>query len=200
MITWELVLALSSFAFVTTATPGPNNIMLTASGANFGFQRTIPHILGIALGCASMNLGVGLGLGSLFEQFSFLQSGLRFFGSAYLLWLAWQLLRFSGGTTGKHTATQPFSFWQAAVFQYVNPKAWVMVLSANASFSLLGEFYWSSVLLITLVFMLIGIPSISCWAGFGQYIRQYLDNASWLRVFNITMAMLTAACVVFIWI
>ncbi|MEZ5534322.1 MAG: LysE family translocator [Thiolinea sp.] len=199
MLSWELILAVATFAFVTSATPGPNNIMLTASGVNFGYRRTLPHMLGIITGMASLNIAVGLGLGAVFSQFPVLQQILRVIGSAYLLWLAWKLLTFS--SLGKaEEGSQPFTFMQAAAFQYVNPKAWVMVISANASFTLLGDAYWLSVALIVLAYMLIGLPSISLWAGFGQYIRRFLDNPQILKLFNLGMAALTAACVVFIWL
>lgn len=199
MLSIELILAVATFAFVTSATPGPNNIMLTASGVNFGYRRTLPHMLGIICGMATMNIAVGLGLGAVFTQFPLLQQILRVVGSAYLLWLAWQLLTFS--SLGKvKEGGKPFTFMQAAAFQYVNPKAWVMVISANASFALLGEGYWLSVGLIVLAYMVIGLPSISIWAGFGQYIRRFLDNPRILKVFNLWMSVLTAACVVFIWL
>lgn len=199
MLSLELILAVAAFAFVTSATPGPNNIMLTASGVNFGYRRTLPHMLGIICGMATMNIAVGLGLGAVFIQFPVLQQVLRVVGSAYLLWLAWQLLTFS--SLGKaQDGGKPFTFMQAAAFQYVNPKAWVMVISANASFTLAGESYWLSVALIVLAYMVIGMPSISIWAGFGQYIRRFLDDPKILKIFNLVMAVLTAACVVFIWL
>jgi threonine/homoserine/homoserine lactone efflux protein len=138
-------------------------------------------------------------LGAVFTQFPLLQQILRVVGSAYLLWLAWQLLTFSSLGKAKEGG-KPFTFMQAAAFQYVNPKAWVMVISANASFTLAGESYWLSVGLIVLAYMIIGMPSISIWAGFGQYIRRFLDDPRILKVFNSGMSVLTAACVVFIWL
>lgn len=199
MLSFELVLAVAVFAFVTSATPGPNNIMLTASGVNFGYRRSLPHMLGIIAGMATLNLAVGLGLGAVFTQFPLVQQALRVVGSAYLLWLAWQLLTFSSPGSAKEGG-KPFTFMQAAAFQYVNPKAWVMVISANASFTLAGEGYWLSVALIVIAYALVGFPSISIWAGFGQYIRRFLDNPRILKTFNVGMSVLTAACVVFIWL
>ncbi len=201
MLPAELIATTATFAFVTSATPGPNNIMLTASGANFGFLRTLPHIIGIVFGVALLNISTALGLGAVFTRFPLMQEFLRIGGSAYLLWLAYQLLNFSSinGDDGEN-GTKPFTFWQATAFQYINPKAWVMVISANASFSIAGGDYWLSVVMITLTFILIGPPSIMIWAGFGQYIRCFLTNATYLRCFNITMASLTALCVLFIWL
>jgi len=199
MISIELLATLATFAFVTSATPGPNNIMLTASGANFGFVRTLPHIAGIAAGIALLNLCIGLGLGALFLQFPLMQDALKIVGSLYLIWLAIKLLGFSYAEKGPEVEARPFSFIQALVFQYINPKAWVMVISANASFSLSGDSYWLSVGLIILVFAIIGPPSVMIWAGFGQLIRQYLKQPGFLKIFNIVMASLTVGCVVFIW-
>ena len=199
MIPVELLAALATFAFVTSATPGPNNIMLTASGANFGFIRSLPHIAGIIAGVALLNLCIGLGLGALFLQFPLMQNALKIAGSLYLIWLAIKMLGFNYGESASAGKARPFSFFQALTFQYINPKAWVMVISANASFSLAGDAYWISVGIIILVFAIIGPPSIMIWAGFGQMIRQYLKQPNFLKTFNIVMASLTLGCVVFIW-
>jgi len=199
MISLELFATTATFAFVTSATPGPNNILLTASGANFGLIRTLPHIAGIIMGVALMNICVGLGLGALFSQFPLVQQALRVAGSAYLLWLAYKLLNFSSSSPSDSGTKQPFGFWQATVFQSINPKAWIMVISANASFSLSGDDYWLSVAMITIAFILVGSPSITLWALFGQYIKRYLGNQRYLKCFNIGMTLLTASCVIFIW-
>lgn len=199
MISIELILAVATFAFVTSVTPGPNNIMLTASGANFGFKRTLPHVAGIIIGMVMLNVSVGLGLGALFTQLPILQQILRVAGSAYLLWLAYKLLSFSS-LGNKPEDAKPFSLLQAVAFQYVNPKAWIMVISANASFSLIGDSYWWSVFMITTIYAIVGTPSIMLWAGFGQYMRQFLGRQTVLRIFNIVMATLTALCIVFIWL
>jgi len=199
MISFELIIAIATFALVTSITPGPNNIMLTASGANFGFKRSLPHIAGIVAGVAALNLCIGLGLGALFIQFPVMQETLKILGSAYLIWLATKLLGFQYSDSQHNGDAKPFNFWQAFIFQYVNPKAWVMVISANASFSLAGEEYWLSVSAIILVFAMIGPPSIMVWAAFGQMIRRFLKRPSFLKTFNAIMAALTASCVVFIW-
>ena len=200
MISIELLAAIATFALVTSITPGPNNIMLTASGANFGFKRTLPHIAGIVAGVAALNLCIGLGLGALFIQFPIMQDTLKVLGSVYLIWLAIKLLRFQYSDNHPNDDAKPFNFWQAFIFQYVNPKAWVMAISANASFSLAGEAYWLSVCFIIFVFAMIGPPSIMVWAAFGQMIRRFLTRPGFLKTFNLVMAFLTASCVVFIWI
>jgi threonine/homoserine/homoserine lactone efflux protein len=200
MLPIELLIAIASFAFVTSATPGPNNIMLTASGANFGFVKTLPHITGIVAGIAVMNLCIGLGLGALFQQFPVVQQVLKVAGSAYLIWLAFKLLGFSYADGQGGSGATTFSFFQALSFQAINPKAWVMVISANASFSQSDDQYWMSVGFIVLIFALIGPPSIMFWAASGQMIQRYLSNPTFLKWFNTTMAILTFACIVFIWI
>ncbi|PWQ96981.1 LysE family translocator [Leucothrix arctica] len=198
MISIELILATTLFALITSITPGPNNIMLTASGANFGFKRTLPHVAGIICGMMLLNISVGVGLGTLFTQFPVVQQVLRVAGSAYLLYLAYKLLSFS--SLGKvEDNAKPFSLLEATAFQAINPKAWIMVISANASFSLTGDLYWWSVAMIVTLYAIIGTPSIMLWAGFGQFMRRFLGQPTILRVFNITMATLTALCVFFIW-
>ena len=174
--------------------------MLTASGANFGFKRTLPHIVGIVAGVAALNLCIGLGLGAVFTQLPIMQNILKVSGSAYLIWLAIKLLGFQYGDDNHNNKTKPFSFWQAFIFQYINPKAWLMAISANASFSLTGDDYWPSVWLIILIFGLAGPPAIMVWTGFGQLIRHALKKPRVLKAFNIFMAALTAGCVVFIWL
>lgn len=197
-MTYELFFAICLFALVTTGTPGPNNIMLTSSGANFGYRKTIPHMAGVTLGLNSLHLLMGLGLGALFMQLPMLQNILKVLGSAYLLWLAWKMLGNSVATT-TNTPT-PLTMLQAATFQYVNPKAWVMSIGANVSFSLEGELYSASVIAIIGAYLLVGPCTNTCWVIFGKAIGRYLSSPQQLKVFNIIMAALTASCVWFIWL
>jgi len=196
-MSYELFFAICLFALVTTGTPGPNNIMLTSSGANFGFRKTIPHMLGVNLGLNSLHLLMGLGLGAVFIQFPILQNILKVVGSAYLLWLAWKMLGNSVAAT-TNTPT-PLTMLQAATFQYVNPKAWVMTIGANVSFSLEGDLYWASVVAIIGAYFLVGPCTNTCWVIFGKAIGRYLSSSQRLKVFNIIMAGLTTSCVWFIW-
>jgi threonine/homoserine/homoserine lactone efflux protein len=199
MISIELILATTLFALITSITPGPNNIMLTASGANFGFKRTLPHVAGIICGMMLLNISVGVGLGTLFTQFPIVQQVLRVAGSAYLLYLAYKLLSFS--SLGKvEDNAKPFSLLDPPPPPPPPPPPWIMVISANASFSLTGDLYWWSVAMIVTLYAIIGTPSIMLWAGFGQFIKRYLGQPTILRLFNMTMATLTALCVVFIWL
>ncbi|WP_457583737.1 LysE family translocator [Ensifer canadensis] len=184
----DTLLALFLFAFTTSITPGPNNMMLFASGVNFGFVRTIPHMLGIGAGFFSLLIAVGLGLGALLHSVPLLYTILKFAGGAYLVWIAWKIGTSRSLGEGKAGAV-PMSFLAAAAFQWVNPKAWVMAVSAMATYTG-GENYLTSVLVVGLVFALVNVPSVSTWAGFGSALRQWLSEPSRLKWFNITMAVL----------
>lgn len=191
--------AMVSFAFVTSVTPGPNNLMLLASGANFGFRRTLPHMLGISIGMALLLTSVLAGLGELFSRFPLLQMLLRIAGVGYLLWLSWKILQTPPRTLQEgNDNARPFSFWQAVLFQFVNPKAWMMAITAVSSFTLAGEAYWASGMLLVLVFALVNLPSVSVWAGFGSMMQQLLSTAARQVHFNRGMALLTAMTIVLI--
>ncbi|MCH8499916.1 MAG: LysE family translocator [Marinobacter sp.] len=196
-----LLLATISFAFVTSATPGPNNLMLLASGANFGFRRTIPHMLGIVLGVALLLALTLAGLGELFMRFPPSQLALQVAGVAYLLWLSWKIATAPVGelsADGETLEARPFRWWQAAAFQFLNPKAWMMALAAISSFTLSGDLYLVSGLMVMVVFALVGLPAISLWAGFGVVIQQLLSSPRRQRAFNLAMGALTAATAVVI--
>lgn len=184
----DLFFALVVFAFVSSITPGPNNLMLLASGVNFGFRRTIPHMLGIGIGFTVMVILVGLGLGELFELYPAIYTALRIAGGIYMLWLALKIANSGPVGEGRARGT-PMSFLQAALFQWVNPKAWVMAVTAIATYTLPNQYLWS-VLLVGLVFGAVNLPSVSTWALFGTGLRHVLDNPRVLRVFNIAMALL----------
>ncbi|MCA1407949.1 LysE family translocator [Ensifer sp. IC3342] len=184
----DTLLALFLFAFTTSITPGPNNMMLFASGVNFGFARTIPHMLGIGVGFFVLLLAVGLGLGALLHSVPLVYTTLKFAGGAYLVWIAWKIGSSRSLSEGKASA-RPMTFLQAAAFQWVNPKAWVMAVSAMATYTS-GDSYLLSVLFVGLVFALVNVPSVSTWAGFGSALRQWLSEPSRLKWFNITMAVL----------
>ncbi|WP_179405031.1 LysE family translocator [Burkholderia guangdongensis] len=176
------------FAFVTTITPGPNNTMLLASGVNFGFRRTVPHILGISLGCAILMLSVGFGLGQAFERLPILYTVLEAASVAYLLYLAWRIGT-SGDVKTSGGKTRPMTFVEAAAFQWINPKAWMMVLTAATTIRLSAD-YGQSAMWMAVVFIVIGLPCITMWAAFGVGLRRFLSNRRALRAFNVTMALL----------
>ena len=193
MLPLETATALVSFAFVASITPGPNNILLTASGVNFGFARTIPHMLGICAGFMALMLAVGLGVGMILAAVPQLQTALRIAGAAYMLWLAWKVA--NAAAVGEAAErSQPMTFWEAAAFQWINPKAWVMAVGAMAVY-VRRDHAFADMLVVTLVFGLVTVPAVVTWAAFGHVLRKALRDPAKVRVFNIAMALLLAASV-----
>lgn len=191
-MTAELLLAFVAFALVTSITPGPNNMMLLASGVNFGIRRSLPHMLGISLGFMVLVIAVGMGLGQVFERLPVLHEVLRYAGAAYLLYLAWKIAQ-SGAPQGRDTPNaKPFTFLQAAAFQWVNPKAWIMAIGAITTYTP-HEGFFTNVLLIAALFALVNCPSVGLWTVAGSLLRKWLDNPRALRAFNIGMALLLVA-------
>ncbi len=190
-MTNDLLLALIVFAFVTSITPGPNNFMLLASGVNFGFRRTIPHMLGIGGGFLSLLLGVGFGLGALLTAYPSLHLALKLAGGAYLLYLAWRIAMSRSLSEKDGKAARPMTFLEAAAFQWVNPKAWVMAVTAMAVYADPAAPFLS-VLVVALAFALVNLPSVSTWAGFGMALRGFLADPVRLKWFNIAMGVALA--------
>ena len=187
-MTVSLLLAFVMFVFVTSVTPGPNNVMLLASGLNHGFVRTLPHAAGISVGCAFMTVLVGLGLGQLLAASPVLYQGLRYAGAAYLLVLAWRIAR-SGVIAPGAAKPRPLTVLQAAAFQWVNPKAWVMVIGAVTTYAP-RENFLRNVLAIAAVMAVVNAPSISLWAGGGSALRRFLAAPRRVQAFNVGMAAL----------
>ena len=190
----ELILALAAFAFVASITPGPNNLMLMASGTNFGLRRTLPHMLGVNIGFVLMMVLVGLGLAQVFETYPVTYVALKAISAIYLVYLAWKIASSAPppATSVAEAAGKPFTFLQAAAFQWVNPKAWAMVLTAMSAYTL-PDRPLLSLAIICLVFGLINLPSIFTWAVMGTQVRRFLTNPVRLRAFNIAAALLLVA-------
>lgn len=184
-MTYELFLALLGFAFVTSVTPGPNNMMLLASGVNFGFRRTLPHMLGISIGHAVMVFLVGLGLAGVFKAWPPALLLLKGASVAYMLWLAWKIAQ-SGAPGEGRAKARPMTFLQAAAFQWVNPKAWAMALGAVSAY--VAEPSALAYAAVAGTFALVNLPSVSVWAGAGQAVRRWLEGPGRLAAFNWTMA------------
>ncbi|GHH00226.1 LysE family translocator [Pseudodonghicola xiamenensis] len=189
-MTYDLFLALALFALASSITPGPNNLMLMASGANFGFRRTLPHMLGIGLGFTFMVLLVGAGLAQVFDAVPYSYTGLKIVSVVYLLWLAWKIAHAAPIQTGE-AAGRPFTFLQAAAFQWVNPKAWAMALTAISAYT--PDHSTAAVALVALTFGAINLPSVSTWTVLGQQMARLLTNPRRLTAFNWTMAALLVA-------
>jgi threonine/homoserine/homoserine lactone efflux protein len=186
----DLLLGLLGFAFVTSVTPGPNNMMLMASGVNFGFRRTLPHMFGVSLGHAAMTALLGLGAAGLFRAFPQANLALKAAATAYMLWLAWKIAH-AAAPEGREGGGRPFMFLQAAGFQWVNPKAWAMSLAAVANYAPGQEL--GAVLWVAAAFAAVNLPSVSLWALLGQEMRRFLGTPKRLRAFNWTMAGLLVA-------
>jgi threonine/homoserine/homoserine lactone efflux protein len=177
----------ATYAFVMSITPGPNNVMLTASGANFGFRRTLPHMLGISAGCGVQLIAVCAGLGALFHQWPVLQTVLQWVGAAYLLYLGWKLL--GSGEIREGHASEPIGFWRAAAFQFVNPKAWVMSLTAVSLFLPTDMSVVVACGYLVAIMVGINMPCIAVWALFGSSLRGFLTRPARRIGFNILMAL-----------
>ena len=177
----------ATYSFVMSITPGPNNVMLTASGANFGFRKTIPHILGVLGGFSLVLFGVCAGLDVVFTRWPELQTVLRWAGAAYLVYLGWRILR-----SGEARATQsrkPLTALEAAGFQFLNPKAWMMTLTAAAMFLprelgiLTASSYMVGIMAVT------NLPCITVWALFGSSMRGFLAKPAGRMTFNIVLSL-----------
>ncbi len=192
-MSFDQLLALSAFALVSSITPGPNNLMLMASGANFGFRRTVPHMLGIGIGFGVMIVLVGLGLVRVFDAFPVTHVILTVIGVAYLLWLAWKIAH-AVAPDAARAGARPFTFLQAALFQWVNPKAWQMALTAITLYA--PDRSMVAILWVGLVFALINLPSVSTWTVMGQQMGRILSSPARLRAFNWSMATLLVASLI----
>jgi threonine/homoserine/homoserine lactone efflux protein len=190
---FDLLMALAGYVTAMSVTPGPNNLMLLTSGVNFGFRRTIPHMLGIALGVLTILALVGLGLGHLLETNPRLYTALKIVSLVYLGWLAWKIAT-SGQppTGGANPQASPLSALEAALFQWVNPKAWAMVVTAATAFAV-PENYLHSLLAMGCVFTAVNLPSAAIWIAAGTMVRGILEEPGRLRAFNVTMAILLLA-------
>ncbi len=190
-MTTDQFLAMFAFAVAMSATPGPNTLMLLASGVNFGFRRTIPHMLGIPFGLGAMLCAVGAGLGALILAAPRVALALKIASIVYMLWLAWGIA--TSGPVGDGTARgRPMSLVEGALFQWINPKAWAMALTGVSAYTVPADYSTSlAILIATLV--LISLPITAAWTGLGVSLRAVLRRPLAVRVFNVTMAGLLLA-------
>ena len=182
------------FMLVSSITPGPNNTMLMASGVHFGYRRTLAHLMGVQLGFGFMLIAVGLGLHTVLSQFPAFYDVVRFAGAAYMVWMAWSLAsarpQFQEQAAIEQSAQnehKPLGFWGAVLFQWVNPKAWVMAVTIMSAYVPPGAGLLQ-IAPLGLMFAVLGFPCSSVWVGFGSALRSYLQEAFRMRVFNCTMA------------
>jgi threonine/homoserine/homoserine lactone efflux protein len=198
----ELLLPLAplmTFAFVSSITPGPNNIMLASSGIWFGFRRSIPHMLGITVGFGVLLAICAAGVGTLVMAVPAMQTVLKVAGSAYLLYLAWQMRAMNFDREAEQTH-HPLGFMGAAVFQFANPKAWIMAITGSSAFLPQVAPVSLAIAVFCLVFCAVNLPCISVWAGAGALLRRFLADRFWQKVFCVTMIILTAYSALAIWL
>lgn len=188
---------LITYVATMSVTPGPNNLMLATSGVNFGFRRTVPHMLGISIGHGMQVAIVGSLLAWVMVWLDSVRLELVLAGCSYLMWLAWRQAR--AGQPGGSAKAQPLGFIGAALFQWVNPKAWMMVLNAAILFLPRGG-GWSAALSLALMCALINLPCIALWAMAGDRLRARLSEPRALRLFNYIMALLLALTALWIMI
>ena len=186
------MLPLLTFVLAMTITPGPNNIMITASGANFGFRRTIPHLMGIVIGFPVMTLAIGVGLGELFRTWPVVHTALKYVGTAYLLYLAYRIATAARGAAAQGRA-RPLTFLEAAAFQWANPKGWMMAVGAISAYTTVGGDPFLESLIIAVTFGVIAVPAVGVWALFGVAVGRLLRSDRALRLFNLAMAALLVA-------
>lgn len=195
MMTAELFAALATFAFVSSITPGPNNLMLMTSGINFGVRRTVPHMLGVALGFTLMIVLIGIGIMQIIDAVPGSILLISIASGLYLLYMAWKIATTDTSPAelgGAASSSKPFTFLQAALFQWVNPKAWTMALTAISAYAPKSQ-GWLGVLVVAGVFGIINLPSTGAWAVMGAKMRRFLSNPVRLKTFNIVAALLLVA-------
>jgi threonine/homoserine/homoserine lactone efflux protein len=193
----DWLIALIGFSFISSVTPGPNNVLLWASGAQFGFRRTIPHVLGVAVGVGILALIVAGGLGALITTFPNLRLVMRMAGSAYLLYLAYQIA--GARALERHDVSRPLNVLQAAIFQAINPKAWIFALGAITTFRPASLPIIATSILVALTMMIVVIPSAALWAGAGGILNRFLTGRA-SRLVNLGLALALAATVIYVWI
>ncbi|MDA3940438.1 MAG: LysE family translocator [Spirochaetia bacterium] len=172
-------------------TPGPNNIMVTASGANFGYKKTIPHLLGIWVGFSTLMILSALGLKQIFDLYPIMKTILKICGVSYMLFLAVKIMRSSGKIKEGKTA-KPFTLLQAALFQIINPKAVMMAITSMSVYTIKGDLFLTSSIYVILIFNIVGFPATSVWTLFGTLIGRKLKNEKFLKIFNYSLGGLTA--------
>jgi threonine/homoserine/homoserine lactone efflux protein len=194
-MTVELFAALFVFAGIAAFTPGPNNTLLLASGVSYGFRRTLPLILGVAIGFPLMIGCIGLGLGQVFQTYPAIYKAMKYVGAAYMIWLAAKIATAQLPHDGEEAAGKPMTFVQAALFQWINPKGWVMAVTAVSAYTVAAD-YRTGLAVIVMMFVFMGLSSASTWAMFGVGLRHVLTDPRYFRGINVSLAILLVASLV----
>lgn len=193
-MSFNAIFTLFSIAMAAAWTPGPNNALLSGSAAKFGLRRTAPHALGVGFGFPVMVFIISVCLGAAFQKSVLLQNILRYGGAAMLLWVAWKIAS-SGGLGSASGPARPFRFYEAAAFQWINPKGWVMAVSIAAQFINPAQM-WSSAFIVSAVFLVGGLSSAFGWAILGLGLRRLLSVGHRMRIFDISMGIIIALGVI----
>ena len=196
MITFSLWSALIIYYFIMFATPGPNNAMLTASGIKFGYIKTLPHLIGIPLGHFLQIILVSYGLGNVFLKFPTLQFYMKILCSIYLVYLSWKIL--GSFSVAKKESGRPLRFYEASLFQFINPKAWTVAIAAVAGFFPLEESFFKATMFLALTAPFICFPSISLWALFGSTLRIFVNNQKTKKIIEYILALLLILTALFV--
>jgi len=191
----DSLVQIALFALASLYTPGPNNIMLASSGARFGVRRTLPHLLGVALGFPLMLFPMAIGLGAVFEQSPLFRDALRLVSAVVMLWIGWKIA--TAGRAKTEEAARPFTFLMAAGFQWINPKAWAMAIAVVGGY-MLGRAPLTEAVICAGIFASLGLGSATLWTVAGASIRRFLSSEGRIRAFNGAMGLLIAACAVFL--
>ena len=194
-MTFEHFIALQLFAAIAAYTPGPNNTLLMASGVNFGFRRSLPLIAGVAIGFPLMIGLVGLGLGRVFETYATLYTALKYAGAAYMLYLAWKIATSQPSGSSETSGNKPLSFVQMALFQWINPKGWIMSVTALSAYTSANAYY-TGVAVVVATFVFMGLTSAIAWALFGSGLKQVMSDPRYFRMINVGLAVLLLASLV----
>lgn len=190
-----LLLSFSLYCLVTSVTPGPNNILLVSSGVHFGFKKTIPHILGIGVGFFAMFVFLAIFISQLFKVSYLFYEILKIAGVIYLLYLAYKILQSNYSNKKTYQRLSPFTFIQAALFQWINPKAWVMAIGAISTYTSPASNI-NAIVFLGFIYCIINIPSTAIWAYTGSHLQQFINNAAKFKTFNFIMAILLIISVI----
>lgn len=191
-MTADMFLALLVFSAIAAYTPGPNNTLLMASGMNFGYRRSLPLVFGVCFGFPLMIACIGLGLGEVFKLYPVLYTVLKFAAVAYMLWLAWKIATATPSSESGTNDVQPMGFIQAVLFQWVNPKGWIVSIAALSAYTVSSSYY-VGVAAVVFCFVIMGFTSASLWTMFGASLRHVLNDPRYFRWINYALAALLVA-------
>ncbi|PHR72290.1 MAG: lysine transporter LysE [Arcobacter sp.] len=183
--TLTIILSLFTFTMTTTLSPGPNNILVLSSGLTYGYKKTIPHMLGVIIGFPLMVILIGLGAGIVFEKYPFVLDVLKYLGILYLLWMAYKIVSATNNyEINEETSSKPFTFIQSALFQWVNPKAWIMGMTVISIYVNTQEESFYQILIIACMYFFTTLIGMNIWVGGGVFLKRFISNARFVKNLN----------------